>query len=383
LPLQLPLTPGSLDSKFAFVHNTPPTGAGQLAYEIWLQSAPAQDWGFTKSSVTHEIMIPLANWGNYGGWSGPNSRPPGWYDHDAWIDGRLYHVYATKGGDGALRYDWKWLEGTYGRTGWKLIAFVPVQMPINAGDLNLASFVNYIATRKDIYGTPWATGSEYVASVELGVEPVEGAGDITIYNYRVSSTSSSAPTLPPPTTGTAPTPLPPTTSVVVPINSSVWMDANATAGVVKVEFRVNGVLICTDVQAPYGCYYQTDATPGKNYTIEVKSYDAMGNFSADIRLATSAGTATPSSGEVVNLALPVNGTTVPPNSSVWMGAIAGTGVTRVDFYVNGAPVCGDISIPYGCYFQTNPTTGAKYVIEARAQNTSGNVSSSFATVSAQ
>ncbi len=320
-------------------------------------------------------MIPLANWGNYGGWSGPNSRPPKWYDHDAWIDGRLFHVYATKGDDGALRFDWQWLEGTYGRTGWKLIAFVPAQMPINAGELNLASFVNYVATRKDIYGTPWATGREYVSSVELGVEPVEGTGDITIYNYRVSGTSSPAPTPPPPSTG-----------VIVPINSSVWVDKNAAAGVVKVEFRVNGVLICTDVQAPYGCYYQTDATQGKTYTIEIKSYDAAGNVSTDTRLATSAGTAyapPPSSNDVVTVTLPVNGSTVLPNSSVWMGAIAGTGVTRVDFYVNGSPVCGDISAPFGCYFQTNPTSGAKYVIEARARNTSGTVSSSFATVSAQ
>jgi hypothetical protein len=218
--------------------------------------------------------------------------------------------------------------------------------------------------------------------VELGVEPVEGTGDITIYNYRVGGASAPAPL--PPLAAPTPAPTPPTTGAVVPINSNVWMDANAAAGVVKVEFRVNGVLICTDTQAPYGCYYQTDATTGKNYTIETRSYDASGNFSTETRLATSAGTATlPSSNDVVTVTLPVNGTTVLPNSSVWMGAIAGSGVNRVDFYVNGSPVCGDISIPYGCYFQTNSTVGAKYVIEARARNASGSVSSSSTTVSAQ
>ena len=34
-------------------------------------------------------------------------------------------------------------------------------------------------------GTPWAKGNEYVVSVELGVEPQDGTGDITMFNYRV------------------------------------------------------------------------------------------------------------------------------------------------------------------------------------------------------
>jgi chitodextrinase len=37
-----------------------------------------------------------------------------------------------------------------------------------------------------VKGNPWALGNEYVSSVELGVEPVEGSGDIAVYDYKVS-----------------------------------------------------------------------------------------------------------------------------------------------------------------------------------------------------
>jgi hypothetical protein len=192
LPIQLPVQ--SLRSKFAYRHNITPTGQGQLTFDIWLQSHPQQDRGFLSSSITHEIMIPLSNWGNYGAHNNlANSRNPRWYDHTATIDGRMYHIYITKGSDGCLRFDFSSLNGTYGRFGWKMIAFVPDQMPVAAGEINLAAIINYVATRRDACGQPWATGTEYVASVELGVEPVVGTGDVTVHDFKVWSATSTAP----------------------------------------------------------------------------------------------------------------------------------------------------------------------------------------------
>jgi len=171
-PLQLPID--SLKSSFAYKHNETPTGHGHLSYDIWLQETPEQVNGFLASPITHEIMIPLTNWGGYG--DHITGRNAGWYDHDVTIDGKLFHVYVNKGADGAVRADF------YG--GWKFIVFQPDQ-PIEAGTLDLAKFINYVATRKDAFGTPWATGREYAVSAELGVEPHDGTGDLTLYNYRV------------------------------------------------------------------------------------------------------------------------------------------------------------------------------------------------------
>jgi uncharacterized ubiquitin-like protein YukD len=192
MPQQLPIP--ALTTKFARSDVTPPTGQGQLTYDIWLQSAPGQDHGFVDASITHEIMIPLGNWGNYGAY--PDNRPWWWYDHDAVINGRLYHVYCTKGRDGVLRFDFGWLDGHYGRTGWKMIAFVPDVTPVPPGEIDLAAFINYLQTRTDAAGTPWAQGNEYLASVELGVEPVVGSGDLVIYDYKVSPTPPTSPNPP-------------------------------------------------------------------------------------------------------------------------------------------------------------------------------------------
>ncbi len=184
MPQQLPIP--ALTAKFARSDVTPPTGQGQLTFDIWLQSHPGQDSGFTNSSITHEIMIVLGNWGNYGQHQHPGGANPAWYDHDAVINGRLFHVYCTKGSDGVLRYDFGWLNGRYGRSGWKMISF-KAATPISAGEIDLAAFINYLQTRRDAAGIPWAQGNEYLASVELGVEPVVGSGDLVIYDYKLST----------------------------------------------------------------------------------------------------------------------------------------------------------------------------------------------------
>ena len=100
-PLQLPIA--SLKSSFAYKHNETPTGQGHLSYDIWLQETPDQINGMAASPISHEIMIPLTNWGNYG--SHIIGRNSGWYDHDVTIDGKLFHVYVAKGADGGVRED--------------------------------------------------------------------------------------------------------------------------------------------------------------------------------------------------------------------------------------------------------------------------------------
>jgi hypothetical protein len=169
-PLQLPIA--SLKTSFAHKHMSPPTGRGHLAYDMFLQSKPKQNNGFG-IDVTHEIIVPVDYWGGYGAYP---TRNPQWYDHDVTIDGILYHVYIYKDSTGWVRSDWG--------GGWKFIVFEP-DRPIPPGTLDLAKIVNYVTTRKDTFGTPWATGREYLVGVELGIEPQVGTGDIQVNNYRV------------------------------------------------------------------------------------------------------------------------------------------------------------------------------------------------------
>lgn len=210
MPLSFPLS--TLQSRFQYGHNISPTGQGHLVYDIWLQQNAAQDFGFASASITHEIMVPVCNWGGYG--SHPSGRPAGWYDHDATIGGILWHVYACKnfgynpvtgnwdgGSYPGVQYNFSagGLNGAFtneetgqGRIGWKFICFVPdMPLPADASGhvtIPLAALLNYVSTRNDERGIPWARGTEKVASVELGVEPIYGVGDITVWDYRVWGT---------------------------------------------------------------------------------------------------------------------------------------------------------------------------------------------------
>ncbi|HEY0165707.1 MAG TPA: CBM35 domain-containing protein [Jatrophihabitans sp.] len=205
-PLQLPVN--SLTAKYDWDHVTAPTGVGHLSFDLWLQSHPGQDRGFVNSSITHEIMIPLDNWGGYGAHS---SRACWWWSHDVTIGGKLYHVHAArdqapcvdgKNNDTPLLPNFGSLNGAYGRTGWKFIVFQPDVMPMDPGEIDLAAIVNHVGTYTDARGNRWATGNEYLVDAELGVEPIKGTGDIVVHDYKVSQTNSSTPTFPSPPTPT-------------------------------------------------------------------------------------------------------------------------------------------------------------------------------------
>ncbi|MBK6007292.1 carbohydrate binding domain-containing protein [Ramlibacter ginsenosidimutans] len=169
-PLQLPIV--SLKTTYDYKHMSPPTGRGHLAYDMYLQSVPTQfnGWG---PGISHEIIVPLDYWGGYGQYP---TRNPQWYDHDVTIDGILYHVYIFKDATGLVL-------STFGGS-WKFIVFEP-DKPIPPGTLDLAKIVNYVTTRKDVFGNPWATGHEYLVSAELGVETQYGTGDIQVNNFRI------------------------------------------------------------------------------------------------------------------------------------------------------------------------------------------------------
>lgn len=224
MPLQLPLRVGGTRTKTCFFRgkyyeNAVPTGRGHLSFDFFLTQNSAQTNGFSSSSITHEIMIPIRYWGNYGAYG---YRSPSWYDHDVTIDGVLYHVYYAKdlgrndstgnydfAGSGAggvypgLRYTFGGLNPNYtneetgvGRIGWKFIVFEPDtdHHPLDSDgyfNIDFSKFADHLAGRTDSRGIPVIRNTEYIASLEFGIEQVWGTADITVYNYmnQVSNTA--------------------------------------------------------------------------------------------------------------------------------------------------------------------------------------------------
>jgi hypothetical protein len=78
---------------------------------------------------------------------------------------------------------------------------------------------------------------------------------------------------------------PPAVTLITPLNgasvarkSTVTIGANAgdDFGVTKVEFYVNGSLVCTDNTGSYTCAWKVPAVSGRSYQLQAKAYDTAG-----------------------------------------------------------------------------------------------------------
>jgi chitinase len=68
--------------------------------------------------------------------------------------------------------------------------------------------------------------------------------------------------------------------------STVTLGATASdnVGVVKVEFYVDGSLLCSDASSPYTCAWHIAAANNKSYILQAKAYDAAGNVGLSPRI---------------------------------------------------------------------------------------------------
>ena len=82
----------------------------------------------------------------------------------------------------------------------------------------------------------------------------------------------------------------PSVSITNPANGSsiarrstvtIAASASDNVGVTKVEFYINGSIICTDAVSPYNCVWKVPNKRNAGYTIQAKAYDAMGNSFTD------------------------------------------------------------------------------------------------------
>ncbi len=172
------------------------------------------------------------------------------------------------------------------------------------------------------YGFSWntlqvANGTHYlyVKAYDKSGEPWGVSGNSALDGVMVTVANAVTPTLtltptpppPPPTQTPAPTltptpapdTIPPSVSITSPTNgntvstkTTVTITASASdnvggTGVAKVEFYVNGVLLCTDTTAAYACLWSVPAKPKVTYTLQAKAYDKSGNTSSKSIQVTS------------------------------------------------------------------------------------------------
>jgi subtilisin family serine protease len=169
------------------------------------------------------------------------------------------------------------------------------------------------------------------------------------------------------------------------VSGTVSINANASdnVGVTKVVFSVDGATVATDTTAPYSTPWNTTSIANGSHTITAKAYDAANNTTSATVTVTvrNIDLGAPS----VAITAPANNAQVSKNSNLTISATASDdiGVTKVEFYVNGALQCTDTTAAYSCTYKIGPKAGTSYTILVKAYDAAGNVSNTTVTVVAK
>jgi hypothetical protein len=173
--------------------------------------------------------------------------------------------------------------------------------------------------------------------------------------------------------------VPPSVSLLSPSNNatvsgtvSVTANVSDNVGVTKVEFYVNNALKATDTSTPYLYSWNTSALAAGTYTLSAKAYDAAGNVgqSSNVAVKVVRDTTPPT----VSLTAPSNNVTVSGTVTVSANASDNIGVTKVEFYVDGALRAAVNTAPYNYYWNSIAAGNGSHTLTVKAYDATGNVS---------
>jgi hypothetical protein len=138
------------------------TGMGQLTFDLWLTRDATRYPSFPQTPLTHEVMVTVEPYGNYG-----LDRNPAWFVEEITINGVRYKTYKAD----------NFPPG--GSQTWRFLVF-QMLTPMTQGTLEFKPLFDYLKSRGFI------TGSEYLSSLEFGTEPVAGTGDVTVDSFKAT-----------------------------------------------------------------------------------------------------------------------------------------------------------------------------------------------------
>jgi murein DD-endopeptidase MepM/ murein hydrolase activator NlpD len=181
----------------------------------------------------------------------------------------------------------------------------------------------------------------------------------------------------------------PNVAITSPTNNStvsgivtIQATANDNVGVVKVEFYIDGNKVGEDTSSPYEYNWDTDNLQyNSTHTIQAKAYDNAGNVGESPVITVTIGD--PNAPEVT-ITNPHNGDTVSGTVTIQAQVTerstktkAPSGISKVEFYIDGSKVGEDTSSPYEYSWNTDTLTfGSTHTIQAKAYDNAGNVGES-------
>ena len=166
-----------------------------------------------------------------------------------------------------------------------------------------------------------------------GWDPSYGWGRVNAYKAVLAATGGTLPptdTTPPTATITAPT-----SASMVSGTVSVAVAASDNVGVTRVELYVNGALAGSSTTGSFS--WNTTTYSNGSYTLLARAYDAAGNIGTSATInVTVQNTVADTTAPTAAITAPIAGSTLSGVVSVNVSATDNVGVTKVEWYLNGA-----------------------------------------------
>lgn len=353
----------------AFSHNTTETETSRTSYEAAFNIFLERGYHVAPSSDQDNHC---ANWGaSYTNRTGvliPNGTA---LSLNAFLDAvRARHVFATedKTGQIVLTANGHLMGDRFSNSGALTLT------------VNYASTAGHTVQRVQVFeGVPGSNGTVATTSSTATTTITPANGDHFYYAKITQDDGKqlwSAPVWVTQGAGGGDT-TPPTVSASESGSSgSITLSANATdnVGVTKVEFYIDGALTATDTATPYTATVDSTTLANGSHSLVAKAYDAAGNVGTSSTVSFSVSNST-------------GGDTTPPTVSAAESGSSGTislsatasdnvGVTKVEFYVDGALKATDTATPYTASLDSTTLANGSHSLVAKAYDAAGNVGTS-------
>jgi hypothetical protein len=160
-------------------------------------------------------------------------------------------------------------------------------------------------------------------------------------------------------------------------SGTITLSANASdnVGVTTVEFYVDGVLKASSNVAPYSATLNSATLANGSHSLVAKAYDAAGNVGTSGAFAFSVNNAASDT-----TAPTVSASEAGASGTITLSATASdnVGVSKVEFYVDGALKGSDTTAPYSMTLDSTTLANGSHALTAKAYDAAGNVGTSAA-----
>jgi len=230
-------------------------------------------------------------------------------------------------------------------------------------------------------GSPAVTGDQLVATINFTTTTTGGTATVpfTTGTALVSSTTNTniLPSLSSTAGGSFTTDTaPPTVSITAPASGStisapgtVNISASASdaaSSVTKVELYIDGALKTTLTTSPYSYAWSTSGVSLGSHTIQAKAYDSFNNVGSTALTTVTLADQTP---PTTSITAPTAGSTLSGTTTVNANASdnsGGTGISKVELYVDGVLNSTDTASPYSFSWNTTAATNASHNLTVKA-----------------